>query len=129
MSPGPNIGRVELQILQYVQDHHPISVRVVAEHFAEQTGCVRTTILNVLERLRLKGHLKRKKIDGIYHYAPSRPKGEFVRLMVREFVERALGGSVSPFMAYLTQEARISDEELKELKKLVRELERKEEHG
>src|SRR4051812_46571203 len=127
MPQGSNIGRAELQILQYVQDNHPIAVRDVAAHFAKETGHVRTTILNVMERLRRKGYLKRKKTDGIYHYSPSRPKGEFVRVMVREFVERTLGGSVAPFMAYLTQEARISDDELQELKNLVRDLERKSE--
>jgi predicted transcriptional regulator len=57
MGKVENIGRAELEVLRYVQDHHPASVRQVAEHFAESKGHVRTTILTVLERLRKKGYL------------------------------------------------------------------------
>jgi BlaI family penicillinase repressor len=38
---------------------------------------------------------------------------------VRDFVQKALGGSVSPFVAYLGKEARLSPAELHELKQLV----------
>ena len=34
----PQLGRVELAILRYVVEHHPITVREVAEHMAETTG-------------------------------------------------------------------------------------------
>ena len=124
MKKQPKIGRAELEILQYVADHHPISVRDVAEHFAETKGTVRTTVLNVMERLRAKGHLKRKKIDRVFHYSPSVPKSLLLSDLVGDFVHSALGGSVSPFVAYLTDEAEISDAELKDLKRLVKELDR-----
>jgi BlaI family transcriptional regulator, penicillinase repressor len=118
-----NIGRVELEILQFVTEHHPVSVRTVAEHVAETKGHVRTTVLNIMERLRKKGYLRRQKIDGLFHYSPTVPKGEFLRSMVRDFVNKTLGGSVSPFVAYLADEAELSPEELAELRKVVRELE------
>jgi hypothetical protein len=38
-------------------------------------------------------------------------------------VDKALGGSVSPFLAYLVNDAKLTDEELDELKQLVRGLE------
>jgi predicted transcriptional regulator len=45
-----------------------------------------------------------------------------MRDVVRSFVEKTLGGSVSPFVTYLTEEARVSDEELAELQELVAKL-------
>src|SRR5688572_3533409 len=117
------VGRAELEILHYIQDHRqPVTVRDVADHFAEKHGHVRTTILNVMERLRSKGFLARKKIDGVFHYEPRVGKADLLRSLVRDFVEKTLGGSVSPFVAYLSRDAQISDEELKELREIVKDL-------
>src|SRR5580698_5344956 len=97
------LGHLELDVLQYVNDNHPISVRDVAAHFAEASGHARTTLLTVMERLRAKGHLSRRKLAGRQHYAPTVPKAELLSRMVGNFVDDVLGGSVSPFVAYLSQ--------------------------
>jgi predicted transcriptional regulator len=120
----PNIGRAEMEILRYITDHHPVSVREVADRVSAAKGQVRTTALNVMERLREKGYLKRRKMDGIYQYSPSVPRAELLRSLVREFVARTLGGSLSPFVAYLIQEGKLSAEELGELRTLVQEMDR-----
>jgi predicted transcriptional regulator len=127
MPPLPGIGRTELEILRYVQDHHPISVRDLAAHLAETKGHTRTTAINVLERLRLKGHLNREKVDGVFHNSPSQPKPQLMRNLVRDFVAGALGGSVEPFVAYLGEEATVTDQELTELRQLVEQLEERRE--
>ena len=120
----PNIGRAEMEILRYISDHHPVSVREVADHISAAKGQVRTTALNVMERLREKGYLKRRKANGIFQYSPSVPTAELLRSLVREFVNRTLGGSVSPFVAYLMQEGKLSAAELAELRTLVQEMDR-----
>ena len=122
MLPPKNIGQGELEVLQFIHDHHPATVRQVADHFAEKKGHVRTTILNVMERLRKKRFLVRRKVGGSYQYSPKERKADFFNSIVRDFVERALGGSVSPFMAYLVREALLSREDIKELKRIVAEL-------
>ena len=123
MKNSPSIGRAEMEILRYVADRHPITVRDVASHLAETKGHVRTTALNIMERLRKKGYLVRKRVDGIFHYSPRQAKVDLLRDLVRDFVDRTLGGSVSPFVAYLTQEARMTPAEMNELKRLIHELE------
>jgi predicted transcriptional regulator len=120
----PNIGRAEMEILRYISDHHPVSVREVADRVCAGKGQVRTTALNVMERLREKGYLKRRKANGIFQYSPSVPRAELLHSLVREFVNRTLGGSLSPFVAYLTQEGKLSAGELAELRALVKELDR-----
>lgn len=119
----PNIGRAEMDVLRYIADHHPVTVRQVADHVSETKGHVRTTVLNVMERLRHKGYLTRRKTDGVFQYAPRLPKEELMRSLVGDFVARALGGSLSPFVAYLTHEAKLTPEELNELRALVQSLE------
>ena len=118
-----NIGRAELEVLQYVQDHHPITVGQAAAHFAQVKGYGRTTTLNVMSRLLKKNYLTRRKIGGVYHYSPRQPGGELLRGLVREFVTRTLRGSASPFVAYLAEEAALSGQDLAKLKQLVADLE------
>jgi predicted transcriptional regulator len=112
MQSQPSIGREEMEILRYIADHDPVSVRDVATHISATKGHVRTTVLNVMERLRKKGYLRRRKAGGIYQYSPSVPKADLLRSLVRDFVARTLGGSLSPFVAYLSQECKLSEEEL-----------------
>ena len=68
--PKAPFGSTEIEILRYIGDHHPISVGEMAEHVAGTTGQARTTVLTIMERLRRKGHLTRKKIGGVYRYSP-----------------------------------------------------------
>ena len=117
------IGREEMQVLRYVADRHPVSVRDVADHVAATSGQARTTVLTVMERLRDKGYLVRRKKGGVYLYSPKRSQAEVLRNLVADFVREALGGSVSPFVAYLAEEGNLNDEEVRELARLVADLE------
>lgn len=125
MREAKNIGKGELEVLRFIHDHNPVTVREVADHFAEQKGHVRTTVLNVMERLRKKGFLSRKKSGGSFQYSPRERKADLLHSLVDQFVRGTLGGSVTPFMAYLVREARLSDDEIRELKQLVKELDQR----
>ena len=87
-----------------------------AEGFGAPRGLARSTVLTMMERLRQKGHLVRRQVEGVYHTPRRRALGQVMRGVVRTFVEKTLGGSVSPFVTYLTEEASVSDEELAELR-------------
>ena len=123
MRSKSTIGRAEMEVLHFVHDHHPITVREVADQFGEGKGLVRTTVLNVMERLRKKGHLTRKQNSGGFQYSPRLPKADLLRGLVREFVNGSLGGSVSPFVAYLIEEGNLTEKELEGLRQIVAELE------
>lgn len=126
----PALGPTEIEVLRYIADRHPVKVADVADHMAQSSGQARTTILTTMERLRKKGHLVRRSISGAYHYSPRLSKQDFLRSLVKSFVDTSLGGSVSPMVSYLAEGGPVSDEELDELKQLVRDLEsRKRETG
>ena len=123
--PRAPIGQAELEILRFIQQNHPVTVRQVADHASATKGHVRTTALNVMTRLVRKGYLTRRKQDGVFHYSPRQPPEQLQRTLIRGFVDRALGGSPSPFVAYLAEDARLSDDDVKRLKGLIDQLEAK----
>jgi predicted transcriptional regulator len=120
-----SLGPLETDILRYIGDHYPISVAEVAEHVAQTTGHARTTVLTVMVRLLRKGYLTRKTVGGGHRYSPKVPNQELLRGLVKDFVDTTLGGSVSPFVAFLAESGPISEDDLNRLKRLVREMEKK----
>lgn len=124
-----SLGRLELDVLQYVTDHHPISVREVADHFGKASGQARTTLLTVMERLRGKSFLTRRKVDGRHQYTPTVAKADLLHDVVADFVNGVLGGNVSPFVAYLTRSSKLNDGEIRKLEQLLKRIEAREQHN
>jgi predicted transcriptional regulator len=119
MGSASGISPAELAILTYILDHHPATVRDVADHFARTNEYARTTVLTLMERLRQKGYLEREEGNGVHRYTPLVHKADLQHTLVKDFVERSLGGSLSPFVAFLSQGAKLSSKEIAELKALV----------
>lgn len=117
------IGQAEWEVMQYVTEHAPVTVRDVASYMAETRGLARTTVLTVLERLREKKHLVRRKRNRVYHYSPRLEKSELLQQVVGDFVENTLQGTLSPLMAWLAGKPDISEAELQELRGVVDQLE------
>jgi predicted transcriptional regulator len=119
------IGDQELALLRYVAEAGPATVGEVAEGFGAPRGLARSTVLTVMERLRKKGRLKRRKAGGVYRYSSPVAAGEVLRGVVQSFVETTLGGSVSPFVSFLAEAEELSEEELAELTQIVARLSEK----
>lgn len=122
MSKQPHLGDQELEVLRYVAEHGPLTVGQAVEGFGTPRGLARSTILTVMERLRQKGFVTRRKHGGIYEYVSAKSGAELMRNVVGDFVQRSLAGSVSPFVAYLAEAQKVSDDELAELEDLVNRL-------
>jgi predicted transcriptional regulator len=121
MPPRPTSNQ-ELELLLYVAQHGPLTAAGVWERFGAPRDLARTTILTVLERLRGKGHLGRRRQNGVFVYRALEGHVETMRRSVGQFVDRALGGSISPLAAYLTERTEVSEEELSELRRAVQAL-------
>lgn len=122
MALGKSIGEQELALLRYVAEQGTVTVGQATEGFGAPRELARSTVLTMMERLRQKGHLERKQVDGVFQYFSPVSSGELMRNAVRSFVEKTLAGSVSPFVTYLAEDAEVSDEELAELERLIERL-------
>ena len=119
MPEQPSVGDQELEVLRFIAEKGPLSVGEAAKEFGEARGLARTTILTMMERLRKKGYLSRTKEGGAYRYTARIPQSDVLRGLVADFIEKTLGGSLSPFVAYLADAKGLSAEELADLRRLV----------
>ena len=122
------IGDQELALLQYIAEQGDASVGEVAAGFGEARGLARSTVLTMMERLRAKAYLQRKQVEGgvgVFRYSTTARQDDVVRNAVGSFVEKTLQGSVSPFVAWMSQRTEVSDNELAELEALVATLQSK----
>jgi predicted transcriptional regulator len=117
-----SLSDLELDLLRHLAATGPQSAREASEGFGEERGYARTTVLTLLERLRAKGYVTRSRSEGAYRYASRMSSGELMRSVVGRFVNRALGGSVSPLVAFLSEKPDLTDKEIAELRRLVDEL-------
>lgn len=122
MIPKP-LGDQELALMQWLADRGGATVGEAAEEYGLPRGLARSTVLTMMERLRAKGHLDREPVEGVFRYQSSASSAELLRGVVAGFVERTLGGSLSPFVTYLTETpVEVSASELVELEALVARL-------
>jgi len=121
MSKAPP-GTQELQLLRHIARGGTASVGQVAETFGATQELARSTVLTMMERLRAKGYLTRRRVKGVYVYASSTRDEDLLRDVVGRFVQRALEGSVSPFAAYLAERSQVSETELEELERALERL-------
>lgn len=117
-----SIGDQELALLHWLARCGGATVGEAAEGFGAARGLARSTVLTMMERLRGKGRLTRRKVEGVYRYSSPASPTEVLHGVVASFVEQTLGGSVSPFVAYLTKGGEVSQDELEELEALVARL-------
>lgn len=126
---GKTIGDQELALLQYIGENEPVSVGEVAAGYGEVQGLARSTVLTMMERLRSKGYLQRQPLQGVYRYSATTQQQDVVHNAVGSFVEKTLQGSVSPFVAWMSEKAEVSDNELAELEALVARLQSQRREG
>lgn len=119
--PAP-VGDQELALLRWVAERGGSSVGEAAAEFGAARGLARSTVLTMMERLRKKGRLERRRQAGVYRYSSPAAPEEVLRGVVRSFVEKTLDGSLSPFAAYLTERTRVTAGELAELEAAVARL-------
>jgi predicted transcriptional regulator len=120
----PTLTPQELEIMKVVWKTGRATVREVYETLLERRKLAYTTVLTMMKILEGKGYLTKDQDERAHVYRPTRPEQAVVRSMVREFVDRVFNGSAQPLLLHLVRDRRLSERELEELKRLLKESEK-----
>jgi predicted transcriptional regulator len=119
--PSQTLTPQELEIMKVVWDRGPATVRDVYEALRARRRIAYTTVMTMMNVLERKGHLRKRAEGRSFRYQPARPRTQVVKAMVREFLDRVFGGSAQPLLAHLIEDRQLTDDDLRELARRVRE--------
>lgn len=97
------------------------TVRDVYETLLARRRVAYTTVLTMMKILESKGYLSKDRDERAHVYRPIRAEQAVVRSMVREFVDRVFNGSAQPLLLHLVKDKRLSERELEDLARLLKE--------
>lgn len=116
----------ELELLSVLWEHGALSLSEVHDRLGRDLGY--TTVQTRLNRLVDKGWAEKSKTGKQpTHYSALVQPDAVRERQLDHFVERVTQGSVVPLVAHLVQGASLTRDELSELKKLIRDAERRHE--
>lgn len=92
---GRVLGDIERLVMDILWSRAEVTGREVLEEIQKERPLAFTTILTVMDRLLKKGLIKRKKMGGVFVYAPSISRDEFVKQVSEEVLQGILDISAS----------------------------------
>ena len=113
----------ELEIMKVVWGLKRATVRDVYEALRERRKIAYTTVMTMMNILEKKKHLKKQAQDRAYVYQATRPRGEVIKAMVGEFVDRVFNGSAEPLLVHLIRDRQLSKKELEKIARTIEEAE------
>ena len=111
----------ELEIMQIVWSRSRVTVRDVYEELLKKRKIAYTTVMTMMGILEDKGYLKKSQGEKAYIYRPAQPKRKVVGSLVNDFVSRVFDGSAKPLLVHLVENEHLSQEELEEIARLMKE--------
>jgi predicted transcriptional regulator len=119
-----DLSPAEWEIMMVCWEHGPLAARDVYAHLKGRQEWSYGTVRTLLARTVKKGWLTYDQIGNSYLYKPAVPRQRALQGAVKDFVDRVLGGALSPFVAYLAERGELSDKELDEIQQVLRDQRR-----
>ena len=125
MNQVANISEAEWEVMEVLWRRSPLTALEVVQQLAPHRAWKDQTIRTMLGRLVRKKVLTFRADGKIYFYRPLVTREHCVRVESRSFLDRVFAGAAKPLLAQMVQEAKLSREEIAELKRLLVEKEKK----
>ena len=120
MSTRPTDG--ELAILRVLWEQGPSTVRQVHAKLGRDTAY--TTVLKLLQIMTEKGLVRRDESSRTHIYAAAETAQKTQRLLLKDLLDKAFGGSAADLVLQALATKRASREELAQIRKLLDEYQR-----
>ena len=128
MSAKPNLPRpteAELELLRVLWDRGPLTVREIHQALGSDKGTGYTTTLKILQKMTEKGLVRRDESTRSHVYEPIARAEPTQRLLVRDLLQKAFGGSPGQLVMQALSEKKATPAELAQIRRLLDELDAK----
>jgi BlaI family penicillinase repressor len=114
------LGRLELQIMNVVWDKGQATVHDVKDAISRGRKPAYSTILTMMRKLEAKGYLEHDVDDRTYVYRATISRQTVRQGVLGDLLDRLFEGSPLLLVNSLVEQKSISEEELSEIRKLIR---------
>jgi BlaI family penicillinase repressor len=117
----PDISEAEWKIMKVLWKHSPQPAYDIIQTLAKSEAWQPNTIKTLLGRLHRKKALGVKQYKNLYLYYPLVSQEDCVHAETRSFLDRVFDGSVKPLLVHFVKKQKLTEEDIAELKRLLRE--------
>lgn len=116
----PKITDSEWTVMETLWEHSPQSASEVTRALRPTMKWAENTVRTLLKRLVEKGALKTSETPGGTRlFLPAVKREACVRAEGESFMQRVFGGAAKPLLIHFATRAKLTPEEVRELKKLL----------
>jgi BlaI family transcriptional regulator, penicillinase repressor len=116
----PNVTDAELRVLHALWDLGACTIRKLTDHLYPGGGqSSYATVQKLLDRLEEAGCVARDRSAMTHIFVAAVSRDDFIGGQLRVVADRLCGGSVTPLLTHLLKTEALSDDERKELRKLL----------
>ncbi len=116
------ISEAEHAVMEVLWRDSPLGAAEVAERVDPARGWSTRTVKTMLSRLLAKGAIVHEEEGRRYLYRPAVSRDEFVSRESRRLLDRMFGGRVTPLVAHLAEQNRLSPADIEEIEALLKAL-------
>ena len=118
------ITEAEWEVMAVVWERTPVAASTVEEALQERKQWTLATVRTFLRRLVNKGALRQEAEGKRFLYTPLISMEECVRQESESFLDRVLGRAPSEALLHLVKRAKLSKDDIQELRRILREKEK-----
>lgn len=115
----PKISDAEWQVMDVLWANSPATAGDVVDALGPRSGWSPRTVKTMLGRLVKKKALRFVAEGNRYLYRPAVSRDECTRIESDSFVSRVFGGEAGPMLVHFVNEAKLSESEIRELKRVL----------
>ncbi|WP_438480940.1 BlaI/MecI/CopY family transcriptional regulator [Oleiharenicola lentus] len=116
----PKISSAEWEVMSVLWEQSPLAATEVFAGLPGDHGWKPKTVNTFLARLADKGALKVVKRDGVNVFAPRVRREDCIASESDDFLQRVFRGAAGPLLLHFCQQEKLSEAEIAELQKLLR---------
>lgn len=117
------ISDAEMEIMKIIwKENKEITTSTILEKLPKENSWKTTTVMTLVTRLIEKGILNVNKVGKLNHYSPKVTEEEYKAIQTDVFLDDMHNGSVKSFMATLYNNKKISQKDISDLKKWIKEV-------
>jgi predicted transcriptional regulator len=120
--PGERISEAEYAVMEALWEQSPLTATEVSDKVAEGRGWSLATVKTLLSRLVAKKAVVTEPDGRRFLYTPTIERTDYVGTESRRLVDRLFGGRAAPLVAHLVEAEALTEEDIAEIEKLIREF-------